>query len=64
MDKLNDPVFGDLEYNKEEGYWTKKIDFTLFGFEKQIDLMVTQKKRILLMFSVKHINHILIVFKN
>ncbi len=43
MDKLNDPVFGDLEYNKE-GYWTKKIDFTLFGFEDPIDLMVKCSK--------------------
>ena len=44
MDKLNDPVFGDLEYNEDEGYWTKKIDFTLFGFEEQIDLMVKCSK--------------------
>ena len=44
MDKLNDPVFGNLEYNENEGYWTKKIDFTLFGFEEQIDLMVKCSK--------------------
>lgn len=41
---INDPVFGDLEYNNE-GYWSKKIDFTLFGFkEHQIDLMVKCEK--------------------
>lgn len=25
MKKVNDPVFGAIEYNEEEKYWTKKI---------------------------------------
>ena len=41
MDKLNDPVFGDLEYNKEEGYWTKKDSINIWGIDDfKIDLMV------------------------
>ncbi len=41
MDKLNDPVFGDLEYNKKEGYWTKKDSINIWGVNGfKIDLMV------------------------
>ncbi|MBP5455495.1 MAG: hypothetical protein J6Y37_03280 [Paludibacteraceae bacterium] len=42
MDKLNDPVFGAIEYNKEEKYWTKKIYLNIWGVEEdyEMDLMV------------------------
>ena len=41
MDKINDPVFGDLEYNKKEGYWTKKDSINIWGIDDfKIDLMV------------------------
>lgn len=41
MDKLNDPVFGDLEYNKEEKYWIKKDSINIWGVESfKMDLMV------------------------
>ena len=41
MDKLNDPVFGDLEYNKEEKYWIKKGSINIWGVESfKMDLMV------------------------
>ena len=41
MDKLNDPVFGDLEYNEKEGYWTKKDSIDIWGVNSfKIDLMV------------------------
>ena len=42
MDKINDPVFGDLEYNKKEEYWTKKIYLNIWGAEEdyEMDLMV------------------------
>ncbi|MBP5455496.1 MAG: hypothetical protein J6Y37_03285 [Paludibacteraceae bacterium] len=41
MDKLNDSVFGNLEYNKKEGYWTKKDSIDIWGINGyKIDLMV------------------------
>ena len=41
MDKINDSVFGDLEYNKKEGYWTKKDSINIWGINGlKIDLMV------------------------
>ncbi len=41
MDKINDPVFGNLEYNKKEGYWTKKDSINIWGIDDfKIDLMV------------------------
>ena len=41
MDKLNDSVFGNLEYNKKEGYWTKKDSIDIWGIDDfKIDLMV------------------------
>ena len=41
MDKINDPVFGDLEYNQKEGYWTKKDSINIWGVNGfKIDLMV------------------------
>ena len=41
MDKINDSVFGNLEYNKEEGYWTKKDSINIWGIDDfKIDLMV------------------------
>ena len=41
MDKINNPVFGDLEYNKKEGYWTKKDSINIWGVNGfKIDLMV------------------------
>ena len=41
MDKLNDSVFGALEYNKKEGYWAKKDSIDIWGVNGfEIDLMV------------------------
>ncbi|MEE1062858.1 MAG: hypothetical protein UH071_04255 [Paludibacteraceae bacterium] len=41
MDKISDPVFGDLEYNSKEGYWTKKDSIKIWGINGfKIDLMV------------------------
>ncbi|MBP5456804.1 MAG: hypothetical protein J6Y37_09905, partial [Paludibacteraceae bacterium] len=41
MKKNNDSVFGDLEYNKKEGYWTKKDSIDIWGVNGfEIDLMV------------------------
>ncbi|MBR4713818.1 MAG: hypothetical protein IKP27_09115, partial [Paludibacteraceae bacterium] len=41
MDKINDSVFGNLEYNKKEGYWTKKDSINIWGVNGfKIDLMV------------------------
>ncbi|MCQ2195748.1 MAG: hypothetical protein MJZ28_12470 [Paludibacteraceae bacterium] len=38
---INDPVFGELEYNEKEGYWTKKIFLgILWEDDEQLDLMV------------------------
>lgn len=36
---INDPVFGDLEYN-EKGYWIRKISLSMWGVEEEIDLIV------------------------
>lgn len=42
MKKIKDSVFGDLEYNEEEKYWTKKIYLNIWGVEEdyEMDLMV------------------------
>lgn len=42
---INDPVFGDLEYNEKEGYWTKKIFLGIWGGDDyQLDLMIKCEK--------------------
>ena len=42
---INDPVFGELEYNEKEGYWTKKIFLGIWGGDDyQLDLMIKCEK--------------------
>lgn len=36
---INDPVFGELEYN-EKGYWIRKISLSMWGVDEEIDLIV------------------------
>lgn len=42
MKKIKDSVFGAIEYNEEEKYWTKKIYLNIWGVEEdyEMDLMV------------------------
>ena len=43
MQKINDSVFGELEFNEREGYWIRKIFLNMWGgsgSEFQLDLMV------------------------
>lgn len=41
MQQINDPVLGELTYNENEGYWTKKIFLgILWEDDEQLDLMV------------------------
>ncbi|MCQ2231835.1 MAG: hypothetical protein MJZ30_08320 [Paludibacteraceae bacterium] len=38
---INDPVFGELEYNENEGYWKKNITIDIWGVKGfKMDLMV------------------------
>ncbi|MCQ2219308.1 MAG: hypothetical protein MJZ33_12660, partial [Paludibacteraceae bacterium] len=40
---INDPVFGELKYNKD-GYWNKSIFLDIWGGEdEQLDLVVKTK---------------------
>ncbi|MBQ0028922.1 MAG: hypothetical protein KBT32_00620 [Bacteroidales bacterium] len=42
---INDPVFGELEYNEKEGHWTKKIFLGIWGGDDyQLDLMIKCEK--------------------
>lgn len=41
MKQINDPVLGELTYNENEGYWTKKIFLEIFdGDDYQLDLLI------------------------
>lgn len=42
--RINDPVFGDLEYNEKEGCLEGKISMTIWGMDEEFDLMVKTGK--------------------
>ncbi len=45
MRKVCDSVFGDLEYNEKEGFWTRKVYINIWGVSNyEMDLLVKSKK--------------------
>ncbi|MCQ2189149.1 MAG: hypothetical protein MJZ00_04465 [Paludibacteraceae bacterium] len=48
MKQINDPVFGDLEYDESKKAWTKRIPLGIwFGDDYQLDLVVQSDKGVI-----------------
>ena len=40
---MNDKVFGEVEY--KDGAWTQTVDISLFGREKEMDIIIQDDEK-------------------